>query len=466
MNLSRLSIRARITGGSLLIAVLISVVAGIVIFDRVRHIVADGQAALLENVEAPYLTALSENPPEGIDEPGPDQLVAVVDPLGAAKVNTLPAALSAELDVLLTRSGETRTVIADSTSYLVRVTAVATSGGSWHVITANRDDAQASVLNQVAVLLVASIAGINLAFGVASWFIGTAALTPVSRLRRSAAALVSRSGEELLPVGPAHDEIAELASTLNELIGQLRASAERERQIVSDASHEFRTPLAIIQTQLELAQAEASSLEQMQTDVRAAQGTLARLSALATSMLELSRIDAQAAPGQATFTELAAELADAADRGRQRVGGRDILIDYSTDVEGPRLARVGAADFGRVCDNLVNNALAAMGARGVVELALTADDDYVQLLVRDDAGGMDDDFLPFALDRFSRASSSRSGVGAGLGLPIVAGIAAVAGGDVVLDNRAGAGLVVAVRFPVAETSGEAGWPDDDLPGQE
>ncbi|MBX3098431.1 MAG: HAMP domain-containing histidine kinase [Salinibacterium sp.] len=448
MNLARLTIRARITGGSLLIAILISIVAGIIIFTQVERIVSDGQLLVLDNIESPYLTALSQEGTDEVDPPGAGQLVAVVAPGGDLHVDTLPAALTASLDSLVARPDGTRTVSSAGETFLVRVTTVSTSAGEWKVITASRDGLEKSVLNKVAFLLIASIAGINLAFGAASWFIGTAALGPVGRLRRSAATLVVSPGDEMLPVGPAQDEISDLAVTLNELIRQLRSSAERERQIVSDASHEIRTPLAIIQTQLELAQRQASTLPQMQADVTAAQHTLARLSALATSMLELSRIDAQASPGSARAEELAAELADAADRGRKRVGHRDIRIEYSSP---PTLAKqtvaVSEADFGRVCDNLVNNALAAIEENGLIELSLDLGDHGLRLRVRDDAGGMDEAFVPLAFDRFSRADHARTGGGAGLGLSIVAGIVSLAAGSIRLDNRPGSGLTVDVTFP-------------------
>ena len=448
MTLARLGIRARITGGSLIVAALISVVAGILIYSQVQRIVTDGQIAVLKNVEAPYLSALALEPAEDLDPPGSGQLVAVVNPASLPKVNTLPTDLSDRLDELLA-SSTTRMIGVDSGSYLVRVTTVTTAHGAWHVISASANDVHEDILGQVVVLLIASIAGINLVFGAASWLIGSAVLSPVTRLRRSAAELVRSSGNDLLPVGPARDEIADLAGTLNELIGQLRASAERESQIVSDASHEFRTPLAILQTQLELAQAEASSLAQMQADVGAAQATVVRLASLATSMLELSRIDAQTVPGSATLDELGFELADAADRGRRHVGARDIRIEYRDDREAIRgRVPISQSDFGRICDNLVANSLAAMAVRGSVQLTLDLGSDQVTLTVIDDAGGMDESFLPHALNRFSRADPSRKGGGAGLGLAIVSGLVDVAGGTFALVNQEGIGLTAEVHLPV------------------
>ncbi len=447
MNWSRRGIRTRITGGSLLIAALISVVAGILIFSQVQRIVTDGQIAVLRNVEAPYITALALDPTETFDLPGASQLVAVVNPSGVPKVDTLPAPLAPRAAELASSPG-TRTIDVDSTTYLVRVTAVSTPQGTWAVITASPNDVQQSVLDQVALLLLVSIAAINLAFGGASWLIGGAVLSPVTRLRRSAEALVRSSTKELLPVGPAHDEIAGLAVTLNELIVQLRESNDRERQIVADASHEFRTPIAILQTQLELTQADASSLAQMKSDVSAAQGTVARLVVLATSMLELSRIDAQTIPGSATLEELSGELADAADRGRRHLGGRDIRIEYDSTFTDPETRLpISTADFGRLCNNLVDNALAAMGPRGTVVLGLVQHASDSALSVSDDAGGMDEAFLPYAVNRFSQADSARGSGGSGLGLAIVSALVEVAGGTMTLTNVVGYGLEVEVRLP-------------------
>jgi len=264
MNGSRLTIRARITGGSLLIAILISIAAGVVIFTQVERIVHDGQVRLLEGIEGTYVTAIDDGDTHEMDPPGPGQFVAVVDATGTVVLDTLPDTLSDQVTGLAAEPDGVRTVGED---YLVRSTSVPAEDGTWHVITAIESDDE--LLHQVAILLIVSFAVLNLAFGVAAWLIGSAVLHPVTRLRASAEELVSAPGTDLLPVGPARDEISDLAATLNELIGDLRASADRERQIVSDASHEFRTPLAIIQTRLELAQRQATSLADMRSDVAA-----------------------------------------------------------------------------------------------------------------------------------------------------------------------------------------------------
>jgi signal transduction histidine kinase len=452
VRLNRLGIRARITGGSLLIAIAISVVAGFIIRSQVERIVYNGEVSVLRSITATYKAEIAKDPTQ-IDPPGGDQEAAVINPDGAVVINTLQRHLKPQLTDLVSHDTDTRTVLANGIHYIVSVTTVYTPQGTWSIVAARNGNAEEAVLNSISVLLIVVLAIINLGFGAASWFIGTAALNPVNRLRRSAGDLAARPGGELLPVGPADDEISQLARTLNDLISELRASADRERQIVSDASHELRTPLAILQTKLELAQAQAGTLEQMRTEVASAQQTLNRLSALATSLLELSRIDAQSAAqstrGSATVDELSTELADAADRGRLRVGSGDAQIEFAADVDpSTRAVAISPHDFGRLCDNLVNNALAARPGSGRIELALRSRPGGVLLTVDDEAGGMDEAFVPYAFDRFARDTvRSAESAGAGLGLAIVSAIVSVAGGRVSLANRPGQGLRVEIELP-------------------
>ncbi|KQX07713.1 MULTISPECIES: sensor histidine kinase [unclassified Leifsonia] len=447
--IKNIGIRTRIAGGSLLIAILISIAAGIVINTQIERIVREGTTAVLRSDSEPYVVALENEPTESFDPPGPSQLVAVVSPNGATPVDSLPANLSAMVPTLTTLD-KTTTVTAGGTDYIVLATPVQVSDSTWTVIAARDADAETTILTQMRLLLVFGLALISLGTALAAWLLTSFSLGPVNRLRASAETLSDSSTTELLPVSEANDEISRLARTLNDLIERLRASAARERQLVSDASHELRTPLALLNTQLQVAVAEASSIDQLLADVQGAQRNVMRLSTLVTSLLELSEIEATGHDGRTTAIALSREVAEAVDRGRFRATDAAIEVTYSplndSDADGQQFA-IHAEDFGRVVDNLINNSLRAIETNGRIDIALLWQDPDLVLTVTDTGGGLDPAFEPTAFDRFSRADRSRgSGGGSGLGLAIVAAVAHNAGGTIRLDNRPSEGLTVVVTL--------------------
>ncbi|AMB57593.1 hypothetical protein AWU67_00525 [Microterricola viridarii] len=453
------TIRNRIAGGSLLIALLISLAAGIVINAQIERIVRDGSVAVLESDSAGYLTALVNEAGEPFDAPGLAQHVAVVAPDGSTPVNTLPSALRDMLPSLL-EGHSPQQVTPDNPesagiSYLVLSTPVTVNGEEWHVVAARSGHEEATVLGQMRVLLIVALAVIVLGTAATAWLLTTAALAPVKRLRASAEELSASSGTELLPVASARDEISELAETLNELIVRLRASALRERQLVSDASHELRTPLAILTMQLQLAAAEASSVEQLLGDVEGARRNVARLTALVNSLLELSSLEAEEARGgdRSTAAELDREARDAVERARFRHGDAGVELSYESTLPpggGPVYA-VKAEDFGRIIDNLASNAVTAMPGGGVLSVSLALTRGSLVLRVVDTGGGLDPGFEAHAFERFSRGDAARAaGRGTGLGLAIVAAIVANADGTIELGNRPGTGLTVTITLPPAE----------------
>ena len=447
--IKNIGIRTRIAGGSLIIAILISIVAGIVINSQIERIVREGTTAVLRADIAPYVVALENEPTETFDSPGPSQLVAVVAPDGSTPVNTLPPALSAKLPALTTLEKST-SVDAEGTQYIVHATPVQVGEETWTVVAARNAEAETTIIAQMQLLLIVGLSLISVGTAIAAWLLTSVSLGPVNRLRTSAEALSESSTTELLPVGDTHDEISELAHTLNDLIERLRASTMRERQLVSDASHELRTPLALLNTQLQVAIAESSSVEQMAADVHGAQKNVARLSSLVTSLLELSEIEATGYDGHASAHALGIEAAEAADRARYRASGTDITVSFrglDDSDAGETSFAIHAEDFGRVVDNLINNSLRAIGTDGDIDVAISMPGGDVVLTVADTGGGIDPAFEPKAFDRFSRADTSRaSGSGSGLGLAIVAAIVHGAGGSIRLDNRPGEGLTVIVTL--------------------
>lgn len=475
-----LGIRGRIAGGSFLIALVVSLLAGLFINAQLERIVRDGTLEVLQSNGSSYVFALQTRPVEGFRSPSLGSLIAVVAPDGSTPVFSLPTTLLASLPTIIGGDGIT-TIEDDGVTYLLYSTPVAVDGENWHVVTGRNADEETTVLVQMRVLLVGSLAIVPLGVGVAAWFLTTVSLVPVTRLRTSAETLSDQSTDELLPVGRSGDEISRLAITLNDLIERLRASAARERQLVSDASHELRTPLAILRTQLELARTEASSMEQLLDDIDGAEQSAARLSALLTSLLELSRIESGMPAGRASALDLDREAVEAVDRARFRAAGEGtagVETSYRSNLASlPAGAEYGirAEDFGRVVDNLTGNALQALAgfgaAGGVVgeggdvgadvfvgslTVIVDAVGDAIRLTVEDTGGGMDPAFEARALERFSRADDARtSGEGAGLGLAIVAAIVRNAGGAIEFRNRPGTGLGVIVVLPVVAERGSA-----------
>jgi two-component system OmpR family sensor kinase len=456
-------IRTRIAGGSLLIAVVVSLVAGLAINAQLERIVRDGTVQALRSDGAQYVFALQARPDDPLQGPGLGTRIAVIAPDGSIPVFSLPTTLAAQLPALAA-TREVTTVDAGPATYILLSQHVTVGGDTWYVI-AGRDEAEeTTVLVQMRLLLVGSFALLVIGVAAGGWVLTTVSLRPVTRLRVSAQSLSERSTDEVLPVGRADDEIAQLAITLNDLIERLRASADRERQLVSDASHELRTPLAILRTQLELARLEDSSREQLLADIEGAERSASRLSALVTSLLELSRIEAATPEERTSAAALEAEVLEAVERARFRIAADDALsgvdVEYVSAVAGSgpgedaAVYAVRADDVGRVVDNLTGNALQAFtehrGDPRRVSVMLDEDGGQLTLRVSDTAGGLDPAFEPRALERFSRSDATRSsGHGSGLGLAIVAAIARNAGGAIVLHNRPGHGLEVVVTLPVA-----------------
>jgi signal transduction histidine kinase len=326
---------------------------------------------------------------------------------------------------------------------------VETPAGTWALWSARSTASSSLALEGLDRVLV--IGGIVLlaGFGLASWLLTTTALRPVARMRKRAESLGTAMDGDL-PVGRAQDELAALATTLNDLLARVRASTMREKQMVSDAAHELRTPLASLRIQLELAHDDFGDAPALAAHLTGAEASVERLSSLATNLLELSRLESnEASAATASTSQLVTELMGSVDRARMLGLAKSAEIGFDlVDTDEARDYPIDAQAFGRVADNLLSNAVAAVGTGGVIEATLRQDTRGVILEVVDDGPGMAQEFLANAFERFSRPDSARaaSAGGSGLGLALVKATAVAAGGTVELRNG-NPGLVVAVTIP-------------------
>ena len=233
----RLSIRRKITIGSVLVAAVLLAAATFAFRLQMEQVQIASDKKLLYDASTPYLTAITTHPDQ-IDPPAGEQHVAVVNPAGTVLVSNIPDKLFGRLTGL-TRLGDGSHFITQSHSnYLVITRTVTTPTGDWHVVATRDQRLTALVVENVTGALIVGAVVLLTGFGLASWLLTTAALRPVALMRQRAETLRASGSSEPLPVGPAQDELAALALTLNDFIASVRETSAREKQMVSDASHE------------------------------------------------------------------------------------------------------------------------------------------------------------------------------------------------------------------------------------
>ena len=449
--LRRLTIRARITIGSVLVAAVIFAIAMMAAHAQVVSILLAADAALARADLDSYAIEVVANPSGLVDDSGKGLLVSIRDPSGQVKLDTLPHDIRRFVEHRAGRnekfsSGE------DGTSFVVVGRLVKTTTGEWSLWAARSTASSLLAMQSLDVAFILGGIVLLVAFGFASWLLASAALGPVRRMRQRAESL-GMDSTSVLPVAEAKDELSELATTLNAFLGRVRASSAREKQVVSDAAHELRTPLSALKTQLELAHDDFDDAAALAAQVIAAERSVDRLSSLATNLLELSRLDGQAVPVLPSFAEdLVSELMGSIDRARLIGLANDAEVGFTVSLVSPVDARarfaISAENFARLADNLLANSVAVISPGGSVDADLTEEPRKIVLRVTDSGPGMDETFLPHAFDRFSRPDDSRTAStgGSGLGLALVRAIATAANGTVHLQNT-GSGLVATVSIP-------------------
>jgi two-component system, OmpR family, sensor kinase len=337
--------------------------------------------------------------------------------------------------------------------YRVAALAVGRSDGVWLALAGTSRRANDEALHDLsnALLVAGPVLVILVAAG--AWVLAGAALRPVERMRRDAAAH-GGTGRERLAVPPTGDELARLAVTLNELLERLGSSLARQQDLVADAGHELRTPLAVLRTELELASRPGRSHDELKEAVEHAALEVDRLSQLAEDLLFLARADSSGPLVRPQPTDLAGVLHAAIRSARASADLAGVTL--SVDVAPELTAVLDASAVRRAVDNMLSNAIEyAPGGpgRALVQLSAAYGSDLHTLTVsvEDTGPGFPPDFLPHAFDRFRRADPARTHNhgqrGAGLGLAVVREIAEAHGGRAGAGNVDGSGARVAITIP-------------------
>jgi signal transduction histidine kinase len=311
------------------------------------------------------------------------------------------------------------------------------------------DDRDETLSGLVASFTVGGPVAVLVAALLGYWLAG-AGLRPVEAMRRRAQGVSFESPDERLPLPRAHDEIRRLGETLNEMLDRLRRSFERERRFVADASHELRTPVAVIKTELEGALRVSGHAPGVRAGLVAAVEECDHLAQLIEDLLVLARSAEGELPVRAEAV-VAEELLEGVrerflERARERGRAISIYAENGLRLEADPLR------MRQALGNLVDNAL-RYGDGEIVLAARALDDGEAELSVTDHGAGFPSELGDRAFERFTRADSARTRDGTGLGLAIVRAIAHAHGGTA--DIATGPGAVVRIALPRRERGPQA-----------
>ncbi|MET7987689.1 HAMP domain-containing sensor histidine kinase [Streptomyces sp. NPDC005281] len=288
------------------------------------------------------------------------------------------------------------------------------------------EDVTTAALAALSALLVFTV-------GALTWRTTGRALRPVEAIRAEVAAIGDRGLDRRVPAPRGDDEIARLADTMNAMLERLEAAGTRQRQFIADASHELRSPLAVLRTQLEVALTHPDP-EVRDTLVAGALQDTERLQALSTDLLLLARLDA-------TGQSRPDEPVDLTELVRATVAVRS-TDPHPVTLHAPDNLTVpgNALWIGRLLTNLLDNA--QRHARHAVTVRLSADPETADAVldVTNDGPAIAAADQEKIFERFARLDDARSrdDGGTGLGLPIALDIAALHGGTItVIDTPDG-----------------------------
>ncbi len=399
--------------------------------DRIRsdgdHAMRD-LAARLEAGERPDSLRFAPRPPVAVAVMGPDGEVVFMSPGYFG-----PDPPTGDLP-------EDTTMVRQTTSYGERFLFyrhVAAPSGPYTVAVASPlDGVRRSVDALSGVLWVGTPLLIALV-GLLAWVLVGRALRPVEAIRAEGDEITHTTMHRRVPVPASGDEVARLASTMNGMLDRLERASETQRQFVSDASHELRSPVTTIRTDVEVALAHPEVTDWPEVAGRVL-GETGRLGHLVDDLLELARID----EGRARrFDDL--DLDDIVLVETSRINGG---LTVSTD--GVSAGRVHGDEhqLAQAVRNILDNA--ARHAASTVTVALSEIDGTVVLTIDDDGPGVRAEDRERVFERFTRLDEARDRLrgGAGLGLALVRRAVEAHGGTVTISGAKSGGARVEVRL--------------------
>lgn len=436
-RLSRLPLRVRLVAGFSAASLVVLVAAGIFVYWRVDYALDRGldteltqaRHALEPLVQTNgHISRRAEADATGVPWQVLDQDGVVLDHGGPA--GTTPLLSARQLDRVSTTPhtfnvGDFLPISAEP--YRLQVVELSETPQHYLLVGVRRDHRDEALRELLVQLTVAGL-GALLVTALVGERLARAALRPVERYRRRAAAIAAGDTSLRLDVPPLRDdEITRLGHTFNEMLTSLEGALDRERRFVTEASHELRTPITLLTSRIQLALRRPRSSAEHERILTELKVDLDRLAVLSEQLLQLGR------PGRVDGSHSAGGSDMVTVAGRTINQRRLAIPEHAGSItvalpEHPLPVPVADFELERVVTNLLDNA----AIHGAPPVEVSVDEPapgWARLMVTDAGAGMPHGLLTTATQRFARAEAARPRPGSGLGLSLVDALVTGAGGE-------------------------------------
>ena len=280
------------------------------------------------------------------------------------------------------------------------------------------------------------------------YFIISRAFVPVNKISGTAKAIIESSDlSQRINPGKGTDEITALANTFDEMLEKLEKTFENEKRFTSDASHELRTPVAVIISECEYMTDCAESAEELKESAEIVKKQAEKMSRLISELLTISRMDRNAFKLTPEDTDLS-ELVGLVCSEQKEINRKDVIME--TDIKEGISAEVDRLMITRLFINLISNAYRYNKENGSIKVSLDETPSEIVFSVSDSGIGISEENMPKIWERFYQADTARTATDSGsmgLGLSMVKGIAEAHGGTVSVKSKLGEGSTFTFTLP-------------------
>jgi heavy metal sensor kinase len=283
------------------------------------------------------------------------------------------------------------------------------------------------------------------------WWMSGRAIKPISKITVAAEKIASGDLTERIDVSETESELGQLSRVLNDTFEKLEKSFEQQARFTADASHELRTPISVMLTQIQLARSKERSVEEYQRTLETCERAVERMRTLVNQMLQLARMDI----GDQTLMLDNCDLARVANEALEFI--EPIAVEKKARLTRslqPVRMKADVMKLGQVLTNLLNNSLLHNVEGTEISLSVESRNGKAIIQVADNGIGIPEEALPHLFERFYRVDKARSrGKGSsGLGLAICRRIVEAHRGTIRAESPPGKGAVFTIELPLNPSS--------------